>query len=315
MGDDFITALGFCLLVKKYGEKKVHWLRTMKQNGSDYETKWKYFSFLETRRGDDNLYFYRDAEFKKYNPQLKYQKLSRIEELLKGSPVGDSWQNILLHLGIEDIWNRFDEILNLGESSSMGFIRKIFRDENDELFLGTQEKIAYRISHLYWNLDRKYFKSFLRKKDFLPYWDVLEKECAQESKRWSFISSFPREVLSLSGLDNRRVFLPVSLSKPEGYFIGDFAGEEVIFFHLFTDEQELNTELMAKRIKKLKSHLKRIFSVDEALLEGGKIYFEPLTFSSSEKGPLMLGEKLFFFPRHSFLQPFFSSQLKTLEDL
>lgn len=292
VGDDFYSALLFCYLIKKHGLNKVLWISENPEDKNQIEDRWQHFSFLNTSFIDEDFahsLFYKDQEFKSFTGKSKPQKMSELEERLKGKIISKSWEELILELDVVKEWNHFNELVKTNRKQikilkvEKGYSLNLV--EAQKIVLSTAKNKQYLCEDIYWLGGIKKIRTLINRQEFSSdEIEVIETLAFKEKEIASFVIHYEHESAKDLEILKKKVFIPVSQSQEEGYFIGDINEFHSSFFYHFPDgTEELNKELVTKRLKKLKRNLERILKVNIFNTAKESFYFSPKLFILNEK--------------------------------
>ena len=108
--------------------------------------------------------------------------------------------------------------------------------------------------------------------------NIIEFQAANQIEIPAFVVHYSFDQNANFEIPAEKVFIPVSQSQEQGHFVGYMNKTSASFFHHFQDDLEVNKEVVAKRLKKLKRNLERILKTDISNSAEETIYFSSSLF-------------------------------------
>ena len=277
-GNDFYAALTYLNLCEKYGEDKVLLVSETAITQDSIIGSWKcslstirssicaeYIKSqkpqLEITPFNGSNVFYKDTKFHKFGGRAKPHELKEDEAFY----LEPFYQLNLQNLFTEDQWSTLNEVL--AAKSLEKYIGKIEITEPKDLLEVTNFRVqigeneVVNCEKLYWCQSPKSFFKKVENKNSLS--DELAAYCSTLEHRIGLTVHFEIDKKVYQGKGT--VFLPQSVTHEWGHFIADFQDyNEVTQMQdftcmMFVDEDEVNEEDLAKKIKLMKRVIERVF--------------------------------------------------------
>ena len=288
VGDDFATCIKFCQLIKEFGPDNVIWLKNHQETTDQIENKWKHFSFLSVRKTEpdqaESCCFYKDQQFKAFGGRSQPQEMSDVEIQLIGHTEHKTWDEILDEFEVRDQWSEFNN--HAQKCVKEVVIANFASGDSDDLVeanywgVMTTKNEFFLSENCYWGASIRNLRSIMDRSSLnSEATDSIEFQAANQMEIPAFVVHFEFDAEVKLDAPTSRVFIPVSQSQEQGHFVGLIQSKSVSFFHHFQDELEVNKEEVAKRLKKLKRNLERIFKTDIFNNTHEMIYFSSSLFS------------------------------------
>ncbi len=277
-GDNFYAALTYLKLVQKHGSEKVMLVSNNLITQDSIIGSWN--CSLNTLRsevaaqslmtqkpqleilpfGGSNV-FYKDTKFHKFGGRAKPHELKEDEAFF----LEPFFQIKLEGLFTDEQWNSLDE--TLASNSKIKYISSVEITKPSDLVevtnykLKTGELETLDCENLYWCESPKSFYSKVSAKDELS--DEVAAFASGLEHRIGLTVYF--EVDKKVYADKGTVFLPQSVTHEWGHFIADFneydelTQSQSFSCMMFVNEDEVNEEDLAKKIKLMKRVIERVF--------------------------------------------------------
>lgn len=287
VGDDFATCIKFCQLVKDHGADNIIWLKNHLETTEQIENKWNHFSFLSVRKSEfdqaESCSFYKDQQFKNFGGRSQPQEMSDIEIQLVGHTESKTWNELLEEFQIQEQWSEFDNHTQkcVKEVVIANFASGDVDDLVEANYWGvmTTKNEFFLSENCYWGASARKLRSIMDRSSLnSETTDSIEFQAANQVEVPAFVVHFEFDKEIKLDAPTSRVFIPVSQSQEQGHFVGLIKETSVSFFHHFQDELEVNKEEVAKRLKKLKRNLERIFKTEIFNNTNEMIYFSSSLF-------------------------------------
>lgn len=278
-GENSFAILTYLKLLKDHGEDKVKLICENPIDQQSVISEWK-CSLNSLRSGDVAEYlmhkkpqlevlpndtqnmFYKDAKFHKFGGRAKPHELQQDEEYFAAS----SFQLKQSGLFSDEDWNSLDETLAAGQLNK--FISRIEVCDPTDLVeksnfkIHTGELENFECENLYWCQSPKSFYKIVENKNKLT--DELGKYCSSLEHRTGLVCHFDvdRKIYE----NKATIFLPQSATHEWGHFIADFnefdeaTDRQEFSCLMFVNEDEVNEEELAKKIRLMKRVIDRVFS-------------------------------------------------------
>lgn len=204
--------------------------------------------------------FYKDGKFHKFGGRAKPYELKEDEELFV-----EKFYNFKLEGLFEDSdWENLDELLSKAQLSK--YIDKIETTKPTDLVEKTNFKLytgeleTYECENLYWCESPKLFYKKVENTSDLD--DAMAAYCSALDHRTGLVVHFDVAGQIYEGAGT--VFLPQSATHEWGHFIADIKPYDVVSERqefsclMFVDEDEVNEEELAKKIKLMKRVIERV---------------------------------------------------------
>jgi hypothetical protein len=206
--------------------------------------------------------FYKDAKFHKFTGRAKPYELQEDESYF----IDSSFQLKQSGLFTDEQWNSLDETLSVGQLNK--YISHIEICKPDDMIeksnfkIHTGEHENFECEFLYWCKSPKEFYKKVEDKESMS--DDLGKYCSTLEHRTGLVIHFDVDKKIFE--NKATVFLPQSATHEWGHFICDFnefneaTGRQEFSSLMFVDEDEVNEEDLAKKIRLMKRVIERIFT-------------------------------------------------------
>lgn len=296
-GDNSFAILTYLKLLEAHGADKVKLISEGPVDQQSVISEWK-CSVNSLRSGDvaevlmhrkpqleilpnntQNM-FYKDAKFHKFGGRAKPHELKEDEDYF----VDSSFQLKQNGLFTDEQWNSLDETLSAGQLNK--YISHIEICEPTDMIEKTNFKIHtgehenFECEFLYWCQSPKAFYKKVENKESMS--DDLGKYCSTLEHRTGLVIHFDVDKKIYDS--KATIFLPQSATHEWGHFICDFndfneaTGRQEFSCLMFVNEDEVNEEDLAKKIKLMKRVIERVFSdfsksrYDEVIHYGQEIF-------------------------------------------
>lgn len=230
---------------------------------------------LEILPNESENVFYKDAKFHKFGGRAKPHELMEDEEEF----IDPNFQLKIEGLFTDEHWENLNEILAKGQLNK--YLTQIdvtkptdlVEKTNFKLFTGEYE--TFECEKLYWCESPKSFYKRVENKNELS--DELGSYCTALEERTGLVVHFDcdKEVYDSFGT----VFLPQSATHEWGHFIADINKKDIATDRqefsclMFVNEDEVNEEDLAKKIKLMKRVLERVLPDFGKTNYSEKIYY------------------------------------------
>lgn len=216
---------------------------------------------LEILPNNTQNMFYKDAKFHKFGGRAKPHEIQEDEDYF----IESSFQLKQSGLFTDDQWNNLEETLSAGQLnkyiSHIESTKPVDLVEEANFKIHTGEFENYECKNLYWCHSPKSFYKKVENKNELP--DELGQYCSALEHRTALVVHFDTDKKIYE--NKATVFLPQSATHEWGHFIADFndydeaTGRQEFSCLMFVNEDEVNEEELAKKIRLMKRVIERVF--------------------------------------------------------
>lgn len=305
-GENFYAALTYLKLQEKYGAENVKLICENHIDKQSIMSEWR--CSLNTVRNENvakklmekktqleilpdthRVKFYKDSKFHEFGGRTKNFEIKPGEEFFQ-----DTFFNIKLEgLFTTEQWENLDETLKSAQLNK--YLDRIELTEPTDLIektnyiLHTGEFESIHCENLYWSESPKDFYSKVENKNKVN--DALGELCNTVEHRAAMAVHF--EVDGQIYEDKGTVFLPQSVTHEWGHFICDFEdfdpakNKQNFTCLMFVNEDEVNEEELAKKIRLMKRVLERTIPDFAKMKYDEHIHYDSEFFIDSVKDELV----------------------------
>ncbi len=292
-GDNFYAALAYLKLVEIHGMESVKLIssRLISKDSIEGELKCSLSTLrseevantlitmapeLEIFPVDSENVFYKDTKFHKFGGRAKPHELKEDEDFFANSAFHIKLMNLFTSQQLESL----DETLE--KNTLVKYIDSIQKNTPSDLVevtnykLKTGEAETIECEKLYWCESPKLFYKKVENKDSLA--DQVGAYCTALEHRIGLTVYMELKGELYEGEGN--VFLPQSVTYELGHFIAEFkkynpeSNTQEFACMMFVDEDEVNEEDLAKKIKLMKRVIGRVFSDFEKIEYKERIQYD-----------------------------------------
>jgi len=280
VGDDYIAALKYLELNRKYPDQTVRLVSSNILNKQSIENEFKCMistvrsekaaaslvdksARLEVTPIDNEPVFYKDTKLHSFSGRAKPHEQMEDEEFFQSSYSTYNWESLFAQFDIEDLdtellktqFNKYIDKLEVATPEDL--VEKV----NFKVF--TSEYETFECEHLHWCKSPKAFYKLIANKNDLG--DSLHKYCNKLESRTSLTVHF--EAQGEEFYDSfGTVFLPQSVTHEWGHFICDIekydpaTETQEMTALMFVTEEITSEEDLGKKIRLMKRVIERVFS-------------------------------------------------------